>query len=283
MTLPSRPDMTRLRHMARMLLRNWRANQPEALARVASLAVDPASSERLLSHAQFVIAREHGFASWARLKAEVEARTAQRTARRSKAALVAARAAARSALIDDRVHELEALVASGDAAALALHRPMGRGEGLLVRDRITRDSTLWTRVVDLLILGLQHDNPRVRYECAHMLDTYDDGRAVGALSRLLHDPVPRVRRMAAIHALVCDACKSTPAPWNAEICRRIAELAIDDSSVQVRRHAVWTLPRCGPQQAQDVYAEILARETDGVVRKSAQQALDRIHRCTQAR
>ena len=70
-TLPARPDLDQLRRRAKDLLRAARSGDADAVARM--LAV----SDRLtLSAARLVLAREHGFPSWARLREEVLARTA---------------------------------------------------------------------------------------------------------------------------------------------------------------------------------------------------------------
>jgi hypothetical protein len=67
--LPDRPDLDQLRRQARELLRAAIDGQPQALARLRAV------SERLtLSAAQLAVAREHGFASWPRLRAEAEHR-----------------------------------------------------------------------------------------------------------------------------------------------------------------------------------------------------------------
>jgi ankyrin repeat protein len=88
--LPSAPSLEQLRKRAKDLLRAHRAGDPDARARVAArhprVAADdpragddqprragrgpaPGTDEIKLSDAQLVIAREHGFASWPRLRA----------------------------------------------------------------------------------------------------------------------------------------------------------------------------------------------------------------------
>lgn len=73
--LRPRPDLDQLRRQAKELRRAVRAGQADALGRIrVHLALR--SADRLtLSGAQFVIAREHGFASWPTLVSEVQART----------------------------------------------------------------------------------------------------------------------------------------------------------------------------------------------------------------
>ena len=71
--LPGRPDIHQLRRQARELLRAAAGGDPHALARLRAV------SERVtLSAAQLALAREHGFASWPALRAEVERRSPER-------------------------------------------------------------------------------------------------------------------------------------------------------------------------------------------------------------
>jgi hypothetical protein len=69
--LPARPDLDQLRRQARELHRAALNGDDRALGRLRQ-----ASATITLSAAQLAIAREHGFASWPRLKAEVERRRA---------------------------------------------------------------------------------------------------------------------------------------------------------------------------------------------------------------
>ena len=67
--LPARPDLDQLRHQAKELLRAAQRGDIEATARIRAV-----SEQIILSSAQLALAREHGFASWAKLKLEVERR-----------------------------------------------------------------------------------------------------------------------------------------------------------------------------------------------------------------
>lgn len=67
--LPARPDLGQLRRRAKELLRAANAGDAAASARLAAV-----SERRTLASAQLALAREHGFASWARLRQEVERR-----------------------------------------------------------------------------------------------------------------------------------------------------------------------------------------------------------------
>ena len=68
-TLPDRPDLDQLRSQARELLNAARAGDGTARHRVRAV-----SDRVTLATAQLAIAREYGFASWSKLKAEVEDR-----------------------------------------------------------------------------------------------------------------------------------------------------------------------------------------------------------------
>jgi ankyrin repeat protein len=67
--LPVRPDLDQLRHQAKDLLHAAQRGDPSAIVRIGAV-----SGRIMLSSAQLALAREYGFASWARLKLEVERR-----------------------------------------------------------------------------------------------------------------------------------------------------------------------------------------------------------------
>jgi hypothetical protein len=69
--LPGRPDLDQLRRQARELLRAAAAGDEQALGRISLV-----SQKQTLSAAQLAIAREYGFASWPKLRAEVLRRQA---------------------------------------------------------------------------------------------------------------------------------------------------------------------------------------------------------------
>ena len=71
--LPQDPDLGQLRNQARELERAVRGGEPTALARVSRWHPEPPVPDRFpLTAAQLVLAREHGFASWARLRRYVK-------------------------------------------------------------------------------------------------------------------------------------------------------------------------------------------------------------------
>lgn len=67
--LPARPDLDQLRHQAKDLLHAAQRGDPGAVTRIRAV-----SDQIVLSAAQLALAREYGFASWTRLKLEVERR-----------------------------------------------------------------------------------------------------------------------------------------------------------------------------------------------------------------
>ena len=67
--LPARPDLDQLRRQAKELLSAAKSGDAEATARIGAV-----SARFSLADAQLAIARSHGFASWPRLKTEVERR-----------------------------------------------------------------------------------------------------------------------------------------------------------------------------------------------------------------
>lgn len=67
--LPARPNLDQLRHQSRDLLRSAQKGDAEALGRIRAV------SDRLsLAASQLAVARAYGFASWTRLKREVDRR-----------------------------------------------------------------------------------------------------------------------------------------------------------------------------------------------------------------
>jgi hypothetical protein len=91
-------------------------------------------------------------------------------------------------------------------------------------------------VIDVLLRGAEHPNPRIRFECAHAMDWLADERCLPILLRLVNDPVPRVRWMA-MHSLACDDCKLTPLPSCAEVLPLLTSRATTDPNARVRRQA----------------------------------------------
>ena len=69
--LPERPDLEQQKKQAKELVRSFRAGDADAIKRVR--AELPDKPRITLADAQFVLAREYGFASWATLKERIDA------------------------------------------------------------------------------------------------------------------------------------------------------------------------------------------------------------------
>ena len=69
--LPGRPSLGQLRKQAKELLQELRNGDPAALERLRKYK--PNVSDPVLAQAQFVLAREHGFESWAKLVHHIQA------------------------------------------------------------------------------------------------------------------------------------------------------------------------------------------------------------------
>ena len=70
--LPPRPSLEQYKKQAKDLLKAFRASDPDVVERITKFL--PQNSQRLtLTGAQLVVAREHGFASWRRFAAYVQA------------------------------------------------------------------------------------------------------------------------------------------------------------------------------------------------------------------
>jgi len=80
-SLPARPSLEQLKHQAKDLLKSLKSGDAVALQRFEEHHHHPskAATVRSLSDAQFVIAREYGFATWAKLKQQVESLRPQPT------------------------------------------------------------------------------------------------------------------------------------------------------------------------------------------------------------
>jgi len=70
-SLPSRPNLEFLKKQSKLLLRDFDAGDADAVARMGAANLE-AGARPKLADAQHVIAREHGFATWAELKASIE-------------------------------------------------------------------------------------------------------------------------------------------------------------------------------------------------------------------
>jgi HEAT repeats len=270
-TLPSSPRLDHLKGQAKRLLNALQKAEPDALTRLAAhrlgrVATPTGHAHPKLADAQFVLAREYGFPSWARLKTYVEALQEATDARAGRAQ----RRALRAQFLDELAASLLSWSRVPDPKALgARFALMPLRDILAIREHLHRTGELAT-VVDGLIEGLGHPEPRVRFDGANALDHLADGRCAVPLRRLLNDPVPRVRR-AALHALTCEACKLDPLGQEEDLVPVMLNLAQHDSSVRVRRSAVPLLEGYLSNLHVVEALQQLAENDDPHIRRVAQQ------------
>jgi Ankyrin repeats (3 copies) len=74
--LPAHPDLEYYRKQAKHLLRSYEAGDAVARDRAAEVLGDRAAGRFLLSDAQFVLAQEHGFRTWAEFRADIQSQRA---------------------------------------------------------------------------------------------------------------------------------------------------------------------------------------------------------------
>lgn len=273
-TLPARPSLENLRRQARDLLRALHSGDTTARTLLAYYLPQTDPQQSLLAQALFVLAREYGFASWPQLKTHVETTVMSRRElarqRRQQVQLRREAEARRIALLAEAVllaaknEDLQALFAALVLSARDLN---------LVRAYLI-ERELFTLVIDALLLGVAHSQPRVRFLTAQAMDHWADERCAAPLRVMLHDPVPRVR-WAAIHSLHCDECKLSPLTRKGDTTATLIALALHDPSIKVRRVATYELGQaCANESALDALAQ-LAQTEDATIRREAQRALKR--------
>ena len=173
--LPDRPDLDQLRRQAKELRDAARAAAPGALDRMRQHVRVAPPAPVPLSAAQLVIAREHGFPSWPRLKAEVEARTLD--AERRAAAFL-------EAIVDGRTARAERLLAGDPAiATYDIATAAALGEAGHVARLLDGDRELATRPDE------RRGWPPLLYVCHSRWHRLDPARAAGMreVARLLLD------------------------------------------------------------------------------------------------
>ena len=272
-----RHNLEQLRKQARELLRKLRSGDTEALGRL-SAQFPGRSTNPQLAHALAVIARENGYASWPKLKADLEQVS---TVGAHPLLNVRRRKGPKKLPSRQRMEELYAytlrLVELGDPAEFAL-RPgpsgaYGKTVSRMLRALLVERGNL-EPVVQLALRGLQHRNARVRYECAHALDWLGDNRCIPALFELLNDPVPRVRAVA-LHALNCDECKLTPLEPRPELIQLAIGWAAYDPSRRVRQDATWLLMQADEPGVVRLMHNLASDASDDALRRLANTYLHR--------
>jgi HEAT repeat protein len=119
--------------------------------------------------------------------------------------------------------------------------------------------------------GLRHLDPAVREQCCKLLDHFLVEDAVEEMIAMVDDPVPAVR-VAALHALSCDRCKSDACrPAGALVLRPAVRLLRDDPDAHVRARAAELAGRFVHSSAEAQAALVQARDADPspAVRKKA--------------
>ena len=169
-TLPTRPDLGHLRRQARDLLRAARSGDSAATSRIAAV-----SDGTTLAAAQLAVAREHGFANWARLKTAVEART------RDLAELAAAFCEA--SIRNGTPQAARMLAETPELADYSFATAVILGDADRVRREIDRDPGSASRTDD------RWGWPPLHAVCASRWHRFDPARAGGleAVARLLLD------------------------------------------------------------------------------------------------
>jgi ankyrin repeat protein len=169
-TLPAHPNLDHLRRQARDLLRAVRAGDVDAAHRLGSHP-----DQATLAVAQRAIAREYGFPSWPRLKAEVATRTADLAEK--------AEAFCRASVGDWTGRAARMLAATPEIASFDVATAVVVGDADRVRLELGRDPELATR-----------RDPRSGWTALHLVSgsrwhVLDPSRADGlvAVARLLLD------------------------------------------------------------------------------------------------
>lgn len=154
--LPDRPDLDQLRRQARALHRAAAAGDDDALRRLRAISLQPT-----LTAAQLALAREYGYPSWARLKADVERRQARYVIRQVTSLeelrrvfdLIGAQATPTISHEDRRFTELARRFPEDRSLMLVAENPEGRTVGGLLACR--RGSGVTPRAI-----ALEHGVPR---------------------------------------------------------------------------------------------------------------------------
>jgi HEAT repeat protein len=137
--------------------------------------------------------------------------------------------------------------------------------------RLLDQAHLNAEALQELIGGVEHPNPKVRWECAHLMDHLADDRCIEALLRLSQDEIPRVRAEA-LHALGCIRCKSCP--LNVDAVALLANAALNDPGEKVRSLVVFTLGYLPPDpRAAAALRQVAQEDSDIKIRTLAKRAL----------
>ncbi len=249
--LPPQPSLEQLKKRAKTLLAAARSGDPDALQRLQRYfpALHPATHaapsgarasdsatvalQPTLAQAQLVIAREHGFPSWTRLRRAIELAPLQAQMERFI-----------ERPVNWPVHHsvAQALVEAGAAG------------------------------MEVVLESLSHPHPAVRRGAVDFLDHHATDACVPQLVGIaLHDPDPDVRRRA-VHALICEGCKETPLqtdvlPVLVQAFRHDPNRRVRFNAVlPLRRYA-------GHPQVQEAFRGAVREDPSSLVRRAAVSGL----------
>src|SRR5216110_1840002 len=125
--LPARPSLDHLKNEAKTLLKAHRAGDPSATDRMRTAIGEVASPK--LTDAQRAIAREHGFFTWAQLRARVES---------TRSVSAATTEFLRAIREQDRARALQVLDAQPAIRTTSLHVAATLGDAPVVRDLVEK-------------------------------------------------------------------------------------------------------------------------------------------------
>jgi hypothetical protein len=269
--LPPNPSLEQLKHQAKDLLRAARDLDLQALLRIEQYLPNR-SGVATLADTQLVIAREYGFASWPKLKRQIETLVAQPAMALEQASVMLRRESPYKQRIRQLADRILESAASG-AITQVLEYLVIPGRDILALREYLVESGGYTQLVDALLANVGHPHSRTRFLVAQAMDHFADVRCAAPLRAMLGDAVPRVR-WAALHSLSCEACKLAPIAQNDDLVGLVIALALYDPSIRVRRVAAYTLGGdCHDPRAVAALELLLARETDQAILRGARWAL----------
>ena len=269
--LPPNPSLEQLRRQAKDLLKASRDLDLQALLRIEQYLPNRSGVARL-ADTQLVIAREYGFASWPKLKQQIEALAAQRAVAAEQPQVVPRRESPYKQRIRQLADRILESAAGGAIRQVLEYLIIPARDSRALRDYLVASGG-YTQLVDVLLANVDHPHPRTRFLVAQAMDHFADERCAAPLRAMLSDPVPRVR-WAALHSLSCEACKLAPIAQNDDLVELVIALALHDPSIRVRCVATYTLGGdCHDPRAVAALEQLLARATDKSIRRGARWAL----------
>ncbi len=171
-----------------------------------------------------------------------------------------------------RVSELATTLLGADAKTIGEHFALMPLRTILELRKYLLATEQYSLLIDDLLAGLNHPEPRVRYNCALAMDHFADERCAEPLRALLEDAVPRVRA-AALHSLSCEACKVSPLPVSGDLIEVLIAKANTDPSIRVRRAAVGSLiETCSNPRVLEALQDLKTRETDADIKRQLKRA-----------